>query len=329
MSRARLGLTCAALLLAISGCSSLAADAEEQRTRPPKAAAAEARAAQAEATPTPEPTQPPPSVAELAGSDGRLTVLILGSDVRKGIVGERTDAIIVATIDPDSGKVALVSLPRDTVNVPIAPGVAYPDRINTLYFDLRQQTSKPRAALEKLKEALAYAFDTQIDHYVLVDFDGLVKLIDGIGGIEVALETELIDPSMHLGTRGLRLRAGTPRLSGKEALAFARSRHTDSDYDRSRRQQQVIVAAAEKVRQRGLSALPDLIELARKKLVTDIPLRAAPALLGLASSADLAEPRSVVLEPIRWARVMPATYTISPRVLEVQKLFDRLFDAVD
>jgi LCP family protein required for cell wall assembly len=267
-------------------------------------------------------------VAELAGDDGRLTVLILGSDVRKGIIGERTDAIIVATIDPATGKVAMVSLPRDTVNVPIAPGVAYPERINSLYFDLQQQTGKSRTALVKLKEALAYAFDTQIDHYVLVDFDGLVKLIDGIGGIEIALEEELIDPSMHIGTRGLRLRAGTPRLSGKEALAFARSRHTDSDYDRSRRQQQVIVAAAEKVRQRGLAALPVLVELARKKTLTDIPLRAAPALLELAARADLADPRGVVLEPVRWARVLPASYTISPRVLEVQKLFDRLFESL-
>ena len=161
---------------------------------------------------------------------------------------------------------------------------------------------------------------------MLVDFDGLVKLIDAIGGIEVTLEEELIDPSMHIGSRGLRLRAGTPRLTGKEALAFARSRHTDSDYDRSRRQQQVILAAAEKVRERGLAALPALVELAHKRTITDIPLRAAPALLELAGRADLADPRSVVLEPVRWARVLPDSYTISPRVLEVQKLFDRLFE---
>jgi LCP family protein required for cell wall assembly len=321
MSRARLGLICAALSFALSACSGLAAgQGEGTRTGPPREAAPRSTP-----QPTPEPTKPPPSVAELAGDDGRLTVLILGSDVRKGIIGERTDAIIVATIDPATGKVAMVSLPRDTVNVPIAPGVAYPDRINSLYFDLQQQTDKPRSALVKLKEALAYAFDTQIDHYVLVDFDGLVKLIDGIGGIEVALDEELIDPSMHLGPRGLRLRAGTPRLTGKEALAFARSRHTDSDYDRSRRQQQVIVAAAEKVRQRGLAALPVLVELARKKVLTDIPLRAAPALLELAGRADLVEPKGIVLEPVRWARILPATYTISPRILEVQKLFDRLF----
>jgi LCP family protein required for cell wall assembly len=322
MSRARLGLTCAALLIALSGCSGLAASGEQEPTRRPRDRAA----AEATPPPTPEPTAAPPTVAELAGDDGRLTVLILGSDVRKGIAGERTDAIIVATIDPASGRVAMVSLPRDTVNVPIAPGVAYPDRINTLYLDLKSQTGKSKAALTKLKEALGYAFGTQIDHYVMVDFDGLVKLIDAIGGIEVALEEDLIDESMHIGSRGLRLRAGTPRLTGKEALAFARSRHTDSDYDRSRRQQQILAAAAEKVRQRGLDVLPALVELARTKTMTDIPLRAAPALLELAGRADLSDARSVVLEPVRWARVMPDSYTISPRVIEVQKLFDRLFE---
>ena len=103
---------------------------------------------------------------------------------------------------------------------------------------------------------------------------------------------------MHLGSRGLRLKAGTQRLSGKEALAYARSRHTSDDYDRSRRQQQVIVAAAEQVRKRGLSALPALVELARKKTAHGpAPARGA-ALLELAVKADLATPRSIVLEPV-------------------------------
>jgi anionic cell wall polymer biosynthesis LytR-Cps2A-Psr (LCP) family protein len=131
---------------------------------------------------------------------------------------------------------------------------------------------------------------------------------------------------MHLGETGLKLKAGLQHLDGKEALAYTRSRHTSSDYDRSRRQQQVIAAAAEKVRSQGLGALPALVELVRKKTLTDIPMLAAPALLELASKADLSTLRSVVLEPERWARLIPGGYTITPRVIEVQKLFDRIFD---
>ena len=99
------------------------------------------------ATPTPTPTRPPVTVADLLGKDGRLTVLLLGSDKRKRIVGERTDAIIVASVDPKSGKVAMVSLPRDTVNVPTAPGRVYAERINALFFELqaRQGQAQGRA----------------------------------------------------------------------------------------------------------------------------------------------------------------------------------------
>lgn len=323
MSRVPLGLVSAALCLVLSACSGLATGPGEQTAPRQVAKGAPAGGGAPAAVPTPAPTKPPPQLSDLLGADGRLTVLILGSDVRKNIIGERTDTIIVASIDPATGKVSLISLPRDTVNVPIAPGRAYPGRINGLYGELQRSTGKKKA-LSKTREALAYAFGTEIDYYALVDFSGLVRLIDSIGGVQVTLDEALIDPTMHLDSRGLRLKAGTHRLSGKEALAYARSRHTSDDYDRSRRQQQVILAAAEQVRKQGVSALPALAELVRKKTITDLPLRAAPVLLELAAKADLATPRSIVLEPVRWARELPGSYTITPRVLEIQKLFDRI-----
>jgi LCP family protein required for cell wall assembly len=326
MSRVWLGLISAAFCLILSGCAGLAAGAEDeaQRERDGATPARKTKPAQ----PTPEPTKPPIRISDLLGSDGRLTVLILGSDVREGIVGERTDAIIVATIDPGSGKVAMVSLPRDTVNVPIAPGKAYAERINTLYWDLQRSTGKKKAALKKTKEALAYAFDTEIDYYALVDFDGLVRLVNSIGGIDVRLDEALVDPTMHLGDKGLKLKAGDRHLDGKQVLAFSRSRHSDSDYDRSERQQQVLAATAEKVRRRGGASLASLVEVARSKILTDIPLRAAPALLELANGAKLISPKSTVLAPGRWARQLPGTYTITPRVIEVQKMFDRVFKPI-
>ena len=318
MSRTGVGLICAALLLVLSGCGGLASGAGESPAP---------RERRARATPTPAPTKPPVRVADLLGTDGRLTVLLLGSDRRRKIVGERTDAIIVASIDPRRGKVALVSLPRDTVNVPTAPGRVYAGRINALFFELQAGKGKRKAALKKLRTTLAYAFDTEIDYYALVDFEGLVRLIETIGGVSVTLDEPLSDPTMHIGKRGLRLKAGTHELDGTQALAFTRSRHTSSDYDRSRRQHQVLVGAAEGVAAKEGDILPALVSMVRKKVVTDLPMRAAPALLELASRVDLDKPRSVVLEPVRWARQLPATYTIAPRVLEVQKLFDRLFSS--
>jgi polyisoprenyl-teichoic acid--peptidoglycan teichoic acid transferase len=326
MSRILLGPISAVLVLALSGCAGLTAGAANEPDADGGRQAATSSRAQ---KPTPEPTKPPLELADLLGSDGRLTVLILGSDARESVIGARTDTIIVATIDPTSGKVAMVSLPRDTVNVPIAPGQVYPGRINSLFWEFERASGKTGAALKKTKQALAYAFDIEIDYYALLEFDGLVRLVNGVGGVNVTLDEPLIDASMRLGGKGLRLKAGAHLLDGKTALAYARSRHSDSDYERSTRQQQVIAAAAEKVRSRGIGALPSLVEVARKKIVTDIPLRAAPALYQLVMGAKLASPKSVVLAPNRWARQLPGSYTITPRVPEVRKMFDRVFKPVN
>jgi len=319
MSRVLLGLISAVLVFAVSGCAGLAAGAESG------SAAKSGKQARAQ---QPKPTKPPIRIGDLLGTDGRLTVLILGSDARDGVIGARTDAIIVATINPKSGKVAMVSLPRDTVNVPIAPGRTYSGRINSLFWEYERSTGKAKTALKKTKKAMAYAFGTEIDYYALVEFDGLVRLINRIGGIDVRLKEALSDPTMHLGKKGLRLKAGKRHLDGKTALAFSRTRHSDSDYGRSRRQQQVLTAAAAKVRERGSDKLSALVDIARKKIITDMPLRAAPALLELAGVARLHNVKSVVLEPGRWARQLPGTYVITPRVAEVHKLFDRFFKPV-
>jgi len=325
MSRALVALLALVILLAVSGCAELAPGSADEDA--PQRGTSGTKVAKAD--PTPKPTKPPLQVADLVGEDGRLTVLILGSDFREGVIGSRTDAVIVASVNPRSGKVALVSLPRDTVNVPIAPGVVYPGRINSLFWEYERASGKPKNALKKVKRDLAYAFDTEIDYYALVEFDGLIRLVNSIGGVDVRVAQKLVDPTMHLGQSGLKLKKGRRELDGKTALAFTRSRHSDSDYDRSRRQHQVLKAAAQKVRKRGAEQLGALVDVARKKVVTDLPLRAAPALLELAERADLDKVRSVVLEPGVYARPLAGTYTITPRVPAQQQLFDRLMKPVE
>ncbi len=321
MSRVLPALVVLLFALVVTGCAGLAVGAGTEQSDT-------TRGKTAKAEPTPEPTKPPLRLEDLVGEDGRLTVLILGSDHRDGVIGERTDAIIVASVDPRSGRVSMVSLPRDTVNVPIAPGQVYRGRINSLFWEYERAGGKTKPALQKVKRDLAYAFGVEIDYYALVEFDGLIRLINSIGGIDVTLKEALIDPTMHVGKNGLKLKAGRRELDGKKALAFARSRHTDSDYDRSKRQHQVLAAAAQKVRRRGTDQLGALVEVARKKVVTDLPMRAAPALLELAGRADLDKVKSVVLEPGRYARELAGSYTIAPKVLEQQKLFDRLMKPV-
>jgi LCP family protein required for cell wall assembly len=320
MSRVLLGLVSLVLIVTLSGCADLAEGAQGGSNEAPQKVA--------KVEPTPAPTPPPIRVDDLLGSDGRLTVLVLGSDQRAGVVGTRTDAIIVATINPKSGQITMVSLPRDTVSVPIAPGVTYPERINSLYAEYERETGKAKKALKRVKRDLSYAFGTEIDYYAMVEFDGLQRLVNNIGGIKVELDEPLVDPTLHIGKNGLKLKKGVRELDGQTALAFARSRHSDSDYGRSRRQHQVLTAAAVKVRNRGEAPLASLVEVASKKIVTDMPLRGAPAMLELARKAKLGEVRSIVLEPGRFARQLPGSYTTALRVLEVQKMFDKQFKAV-
>ena len=133
---------------------------------------------------------------------------------------------------------------------------------------------------------------------------------------------------MHLSKKGLRLKAGTRTLDGATALAFSRSRYTTDDYDRSRRQHQILAAVVDSVRDGGLDVLPALVELVRKHVVTDVPLEAAPALLALAKGASLNRAKSTVLEPGRFARDGSVLYTIVPRIGEVRKMFSKAFGPV-
>jgi anionic cell wall polymer biosynthesis LytR-Cps2A-Psr (LCP) family protein len=182
-----------------------------------------------------------------------------------------------------------------------------------------------REAIRRFEGALEFAFRVEIDHYVLVDFEDVKRLIDAVGGVVVRLDEPLVDPTMHVTRRGLRLKAGRRHLDGATALAFSRSRHSDSDYERSRRQHQVLAATAKRVLERGLAALPALAELAIGRVETDIPLDAAPALFELARRADLRRPKSVVLAPSAFAAPGPIVYTTVLRLEAVRRMFDRAF----
>lgn len=280
--------------------------------------------------PTPKPTPMPPieGFADVAGSDGRFTLLLLGSDARAGVIGERTDTIMAATIDPTTGRVAMASLPRDTVNVPIANGEIYTPRINGLLQSFEMNGASRREALRKTMRSFAYAFDTEFDGYVLIGFSGVRKLIDEIGGVDVFMDRALWDPSMHVGKKGLKLKAGWNHLDGNRALAFARTRHTDSDYQRAGRQQQLIMAAIAKVLANGPDAIPALAAKALNHVDTDLSIDHLSVLVQLAQRARLKNHKGIVLGPSTYAGDGPELYTIALKLDAVRAMFDRVFGPV-
>ena len=267
-----------------------------------------------------------PGLDAITGTDGRFTVLLLGSDARGNLGGERTDVIMVATINPATGNVAFLSLPRDMRNVPYGPGQTYPVQVTGLFQAFEQSGMTRTQALERMKKAMSYAFGIEIDYVAITHFTGVVNLINDIGGVNVTLAAPFVDPTAHLhNNKGIHMHAGVNHLDGGEALAFARSRHTTTDYDRSRRQHELITAVIGKVRQMGSDAIAPLAKFAFQEIQTDVPASALPQMIGLALAANLDHVKSVVLGPRTFATGGSVLYSIYIKLKAVRDTFQKIF----
>jgi LCP family protein required for cell wall assembly len=232
----------------------------------------------------------------LLGTDGRFTVLLLGSDYRPAHPGNRTDAIMVVSLDPVTGKAAAFSVPRDTLNFPLPTGGVYAGKANALYQHLLATTKNGNAAME---QAVERAFDIELDGFVFIGFEGVRRMVDAVGGVEITLEKAYYDPYywVNAKTQGWGLPAGTSKLDGKTALIFSRSRKGDNDFGRARRQQQLVMAALEKVRDQGPEILPRLLRIAGDTVRTDLPSDQVAEIYDIVSRAKLGAANRVVFGP--------------------------------
>ncbi len=246
--------------------------------------------------PEPSPTPTPAGADALLGTDGRFTVLLLGSDYRPAHPGNRTDAIMVVSVDPVTGKAAAFSIPRDTVNFPLPGGGVYGAKVNGLYQHFLATSKNGNAAM---KQAIAKAFGIELDGFVFIGFDGVRRMVDAVGGVTVTLDKAYYDPYywVNAKTQGWGLPAGANRLSGKTALIFSRSRKGDNDFGRARRQQQLVMAALEKVRDKGPAVLPKLLRIAGETVRTDLPSNRVKDIYDIVSSAKLGTAKRVVFGP--------------------------------
>jgi len=235
--------------------------------------------------PTPTATPIPTPVAE------RLTVLVIGTDSsaarRARGEGVNADAIHVVSVSPDRSQLAIVSLPRDTVDLPMPDGSLWTGKVNALYGAL---------GAEGVRDALETLYGIEIDRYVAIDMDDFVRIVDAIGGIDIALAEPVYDPSIDWG-----LAAGTHHLDGTTALLFARTRKGDDDYARSARQQQLVVAMRDR-----LLEPDDPIDVAALlgalgSLDTDLTPADHATLIDAASAATDADVSAIVLQPPRFA----------------------------
>jgi LCP family protein required for cell wall assembly len=250
--------------------------------------------------PLPSPSPLSPQADPILGTDGRLTVLLLGSDYRRAHPGNRTDAILVVSVDPADGDAAAFSIPRDTVAFPLPSKGTYGPKVNGLYQYLQGKTGKGGQAM---KAAIARAYDLEVDSYVFIGFEGFTRLVAAIGGVDVTLKKAYYDPHYWVNSRtqGWGLPAGKSHLSAREALIFARSRKGDNDFERARRQQLLIMAALGKVRKQGLDKLPHLLSIASDTVRTDLPLDRAADIYGVIAATDISKVDRVVFGPRTYA----------------------------
>lgn len=260
------------------------------------------------ATPQPTPVVPgvtpvptPPGPDPLLGVDGRLTVLLMGSDNRPSHPGNRTDAIMVVSVDPTTGKSAVFSVPRDTQRFPLPERGTYAPKVNALYQHLQSTTGRGAAGM---KQAVSRAFGIEVDNYVLIGFAGVQKLVKAVGGVDVTLDKAYYDAHYWVNPRrqGWGLPKGKSHLGPTDALIFARSRKGDNDFGRARRQQLLVMAAFEKVRKRGVDDLPALLKVASQTVRTDLPVKRAVDLFALFGGIDAGDSKRAVFGPRTFAQ---------------------------
>jgi polyisoprenyl-teichoic acid--peptidoglycan teichoic acid transferase len=243
--------------------------------------------------PTPAPTPTPTPLPDWA-ADGRLNVLLIGSDAGPGRWSMRADAIILVSVEIQSGRVAAFSIPRYTTQVPLPQPAAsaydcecLPEPINALYVEANARPDVyPGGDLRgfvALMGAVEELTGVQLDGMAVADLNGFVRLVDAMGGITVDVPTPVHDPA-YPDPDGVTevevfFPAGEQRMDGWHALAYARTRHQDGDVMRNQRQQHVLQALQRELSCDLLGNLPSILDVARDALWTNLPLADVPDML--------------------------------------------------
>ncbi len=253
----------------------------------------------------------------------RLNVLLLGGDADPGRPGVRTDVMVLASIDPTTGRTVLLSIPRNLENAPLPfleMRERFPEGFPAFLFNLWWYgdrnpqlvpgTERPGATL--LTETIEKITGVPVDYYVLIDLDGFKMLIDALGGVWINVQEPIP-------TRGpFVLEPGYRKLSGREALVYARSRLGTSDYDRMRRQRCMLAAL---VNQAGplkvLRNFRQLTHAAKRTVSTNIPRDLLPALVELAPKVKHATITNVQLVP-------PLIDTGDPNYAKIRRISRRV-----
>ena len=259
-------------------------------------------------TPATQPTATPDTQARDPWGVKRVNLLLLGSDAGPGREGVRTDSMVEASINPETGSTVLISVPRSLERAPFPASnpmhTMYPNGyycpkakpgaeclINAVWALAEENKAlfkdDPSPGLTSIRDVVGEVTGLRVDFSTVIDLAGFQSLVDAMGGVTVNVTQRLpveghgLSNGQLVGIQSW-IEPGVQRLDGYHALWYARSRATTDDYSRMRRQRCLIGALINQVNPVSmLSRYPELAEVAKDNVSTDIQVSELPAWVDL------------------------------------------------
>ncbi len=216
-------------------------------------------------------------------SFGRTNVLLMAVGGGQHDGPDLTDSIMIASLDHEKKTLTMISIPRD-LYVKVTPG--YYERINTVYDYYNRKFGKEESIVQ-MQELIRRLTGLEMQYYAKINFEGFKEVVDILGGIDIDVPETLVDLDYPIeDSNGVFVRnekfvveKGPQHMDGNTALKYARSRHSTSDFDRSKRQHMVIAAIRDKaLKENYLSnptALKRLYYAVISNLETDVSINEA------------------------------------------------------
>ena len=245
-------------------------------------------------------------------NDGRYNVLLLGGDSGAGRWGLRPDSLTVASIDADSGRTVLISLPRNMANFPFAEGSVmqrqfpkgfdcegcYLNGVSTWAQDhtgLFGKSDNP--GVDATVMAVEGITGLEVNYWAMVNLQGFKDLVDAVGGVTLKVRAPIPVGGLGSDVTGY-IQPGVRRLDGHDTLWFARSREGSDDYSRMARQKCVMSAMLQQISpQVALRNFQSIAKASSEMLSTNIPSSEVDRFIDLALKARGQRVASLSLVP--------------------------------
>ena len=260
-------------------------------------------------------------------SHGRYNVLLMGGDSGAGRWGLRPDSMTVASIDAETGKAVLISLPRNMQNFPFAEGSVmdeqFPDGFDVegMYLnglstwaldhaDLFKGSKNP--GVDATVQGVEGITGLEINYWAMVNLEGFKDLVDAVGGVELNVRQPIPVGLPHEKTFHY-IEPGTRTLDGHDTLWFARAREGSDDYSRMARQKCVMSAMLQQVSpQVALRNFEEIAGASSAMVSTDIPRGEVDRFAELALKAKSQKIATLSLVP-------PMINTADPDIAVIQQ----------